>query len=38
VDVLTLTNPVEFTMARVLRVVEFEFVTKILVAEMALDV
>jgi len=36
VDVLTLTNPVEFTIARVLRVVEFEFVTKILVAEIEL--
>ena len=35
---MTLTNPVEFTMDRVLRVVEFEFATKILVAEMLLVV
>jgi len=37
VDVLTLTNPDGPTIDRVLRVVEFEFVTKILVAEIALD-
>lgn len=34
---MTPTNPDGPTMAEVLRVVEFEFVTKILVAEIALD-
>ena len=33
---MTPKNPVEFTIDRVSRAVEFEFVTKILVAEMAL--